>query len=81
MKCPVDGTLLSMTEIKSLIVDYCPQCRGVWLPRDSLNKLIERAERQTKPPESPAAPATTEKTGEEKPKTIVDDILEGFGLK
>jgi uncharacterized protein len=72
MKCPVDDTALTMAELKSMVVDFCPKCRGVWLSRDSLNKLLTGP--AEKPPESP-------KPEEEKQKTIVDDFLEGFGLK
>lgn len=44
MKCPVcvDATLL-MTERQGVEIDYCPQCRGVWLDRGELDKLIERS--------------------------------------
>ncbi len=43
MKCPVckDVTLL-MTEKKGIEVDYCPECRGIWLDRGELEKLIEK---------------------------------------
>ena len=43
MKCPVDGTLLAISERRGVEIDYCPQCRGVWLDRGELDKLIERA--------------------------------------
>jgi uncharacterized protein len=42
MKCPVDGTELSMTDRQGVEIDYCPQCRGVWLDRGELDKIIER---------------------------------------
>jgi Zn-finger nucleic acid-binding protein len=44
MKCPVcpESTLV-MSERKGVEIDYCPQCRGVWLDRGELDKLIERA--------------------------------------
>jgi Zn-finger nucleic acid-binding protein len=44
MKCPVcpDSNLL-MTERQNVEIDYCPQCRGVWLDRGELDKLIERS--------------------------------------
>jgi len=42
MKCPVcpDTTLL-MTHRQGVEIDYCPQCRGVWLDRGELDKLIQ----------------------------------------
>jgi Zn-finger nucleic acid-binding protein len=43
MKCPIDGTPLVMTERTGVEIDYCPQCRGVWLDRGELDKIIERS--------------------------------------
>jgi uncharacterized protein len=43
MKCPVDDTELAMTERQGIEVDYCPKCRGVWLDRGELDKIIERS--------------------------------------
>ena len=44
MLCPVDGTsVLVMTERQGIEIDYCPTCRGVWLDRGELDKLIERS--------------------------------------
>ena len=42
MQCPVDGTVLAMTDRQGVEIDYCPQCRGVWLDRGELDKLIAR---------------------------------------
>lgn len=44
MKCPncPDASLL-MTERQGVEIDYCPLCRGVWLDRGELDKLIDRA--------------------------------------
>lgn len=42
MKCPVDGTILVITDRSGVEIDYCPQCRGVWLDRGELDKIIER---------------------------------------
>lgn len=49
MKCPVckDVTLL-MTEKKGVEIDYCPECRGIWLDRGELDKLIEKEENYNK---------------------------------
>lgn len=46
MKCPVckDVNLL-MSEKKGVEIDYCPECRGIWLDRGELEKLIEKEER------------------------------------
>lgn len=43
MKCPTcSNTDLLMTERLGIEIDYCPQCRGVWLDRGELDKIIER---------------------------------------
>lgn len=46
MKCPIDGTQLVMTDRSGVEIDYCPQCRGVWLDRGELDKIIERSATQ-----------------------------------
>lgn len=43
MKCPIGQTELMMTERQGTEIDYCPKCRGVWLDRGELDKLIERS--------------------------------------
>ena len=44
MKCPVCAdTNLVMSERQGIEIDYCPQCRGIWLDRGELDKLIERS--------------------------------------
>ena len=55
MKCPIDGTDLTMSERQGIEIDYCPKCRGVWLDRGELDKIIERSA-QDLPPAAPAAP-------------------------
>jgi uncharacterized protein len=44
MDCPIDGTQLTMSERQGIEIDYCPKCRGVWLDRGELDKIIERAD-------------------------------------
>jgi len=43
MLCPVDGTELLMTSREGVEIDYCPKCRGIWLDRGELDKLIDRS--------------------------------------
>ncbi len=43
MKCPNDGATLVMSERSGVEIDYCPECRGVWLDRGELDKIIDRA--------------------------------------
>lgn len=44
MKCPIDDSDLQMTERQGVEIDYCPKCRGIWLDRGELDKIIERSE-------------------------------------
>ena len=43
MKCPIDDRELMMSERQGIEIDYCPTCRGVWLDRGELDKIVERA--------------------------------------
>lgn len=52
MQCPTDGAVLVMSERSGIEIDYCPTCRGVWLDRGELDKIIERSMTQ-----APAEPA------------------------
>ncbi|MFN8534604.1 MAG: zf-TFIIB domain-containing protein [Dehalococcoidia bacterium] len=51
MKCPTCQVELRMTDRQGIEIDYCPQCRGVWLDRGELDKLIERSA-EARPAES-----------------------------
>ena len=56
MKCPVcTGVDLKMAERQGVEIDYCPECRGVWLDRGELDKIIERSETAVKPYSQPQA--------------------------
>lgn len=47
MSCPVCPDVdLRIAERSGVEIDYCPSCRGVWLDRGELDKIIERASRQ-----------------------------------
>ena len=56
MKCPVctDSTL-AMSERQGVEIDYCPKCRGVWLDRGELDKLVQLGSRQDEAPPQRAA--------------------------
>jgi uncharacterized protein len=54
MQCPTDGATLVMSERSGIEIDYCPTCRGVWLDRGELDKIIERSYTQAAPPGPPA---------------------------
>jgi Zn-finger nucleic acid-binding protein len=52
MKCPVDDTELVMSDRQGIEIDYCPKCRGVWLDRGELDKIIERSSPDERPRQS-----------------------------
>jgi len=54
--CPTCRVNLTMSERQGIEIDYCPQCRGVWLDRGELDKIIERSEAATAPQQQAAPP-------------------------
>jgi Zn-finger nucleic acid-binding protein len=66
MKCPNDSATLVMSERSGVEIDYCPECRGVWLDRGELDKILDRA----------ATPAAPEPTRNATPQ--FDDRSRGF---
>ncbi len=86
MKCPVckDVTLL-MSEKHGVEIDYCPECRGIWLDRGELDKIIERASQYEEV--SYGSDGLREKTKQDakydhkrkKKGAFLGDILEIFG--
>lgn len=52
MQCPTDGSVLTMSERSGIEIDYCPTCRGVWLDRGELDKILDRSLAQQAPPQS-----------------------------
>ena len=42
MKCPIDDSPLSVSSREGVEIDFCPQCRGVWLDRGELDQILER---------------------------------------
>lgn len=55
MKCPNDAATLVMSERSGVEIDYCPECRGVWLDRGELDKILDRAAAESLPAAPPAA--------------------------
>lgn len=56
MKCPNCNETLLMTERNSIEIDYCPSCRGIWLDKGELDKMLEFAEqkfRSSQPEQQP----------------------------
>ena len=58
MSCPHCAVPLVMSERQGIEIDYCPTCRGVWLDRGELDKIIERSARDlaAEAPSAPQAP-------------------------
>jgi Zn-finger nucleic acid-binding protein len=50
MPCPVCKVPLVMSDRQGVEIDYCPQCRGVWLDRGELDKILERSASEAPPP-------------------------------
>jgi Zn-finger nucleic acid-binding protein len=53
MKCPACDETLVMADRSGVKIDYCPKCRGVWLDRGELDKIIERSAAETAPQPAP----------------------------
>lgn len=68
MKCPncPDATLV-MADRQGVEIDYCPQCRGVWLDRGELDKIIERSAPQPAQPATPQPSAPLHQAGRQDP--------------
>ena len=56
MACPVCRVPLAMSDRQGIEIDYCPQCRGVWLDRGELDKIVERSAADAVPAPRAAAP-------------------------
>lgn len=57
MLCPTcDNVNLAMTDRQGIEIDYCPHCRGIWLDRGELDRLIQRAEQASAPAAPPTVP-------------------------
>jgi Zn-finger nucleic acid-binding protein len=61
MKCPACEETLVMADRQGVEIDYCPKCRGVWLDRGELDKIIERSQQN----ESRQAPSRDYKHDED----------------
>ena len=77
MKCPVckDVTLL-MSEKQGVEIDYCPECRGIWLDRGELEKVIAVNEKNEKLKEENK---TISKQAKPKRESFLSEIFEMFG--
>ena len=82
MKCPVCGATLLMSERHGVEIDYCPECRGIWLDRGELDKIVERAAAESGKGDAPKgndgghqpAPEYNQRT-----RSVLSDIMDIFG--
>jgi Zn-finger nucleic acid-binding protein len=69
MKCPIDGATLVISDRSGVEIDYCPECRGVWLDRGELDKIIDRSV------SAPSAPQHRDDRYEGKPRKKRESFL------
>ena len=77
MKCPNDSATLVMSERAGVEIDYCPECRGVWLDRGELDKILSRAEAEASRSAAPTAPPTRDPGYPSRPSHDRDRRYEG----
>ena len=73
MKCPIDDTALVMADRQGVEIDYCPKCRGVWLDRGELDKIIERSQSVVAAAPPPPPPPQTRGYSEQEGYGYDDD--------
>lgn len=77
MKCPTCNVDLVMSERSGIEIDYCPQCRGVWLDRGELDKIIERNAQASAPAPDAGGPVRDDfsraRRDERQPERYRDD--------
>lgn len=76
MNCPTDGTRLEMSERSGIEIDYCPECRGVWLDRGELDKIIERADASPRRDDDDDR-RRPEQTRKKKKSSFLSELFEG----
>lgn len=73
MQCPVDGETLVIADRSGVEIDYCPKCRGVWLDRGELDKIIDRTAQAT--PEYPRD-ATRDRPYKKKRESFLGELFD-----
>jgi len=78
MNCPVDGTTLLVTDRSGVEIDYCPQCRGVWLDRGELDKIIDRSSGYRAPdyPEDAHRRSRHDRVGKRRREGFLGDLFD-----
>ncbi|MET0457814.1 MAG: zf-TFIIB domain-containing protein [Ilumatobacteraceae bacterium] len=73
MKCPIDDSPLSVSSREGVEIDFCPQCRGVWLDRGELDKIIDRAATAYSAAPAYTAPADDRRREDDRDRRYRDD--------
>lgn len=71
--CPSCRVALVMSERQGIEIDYCPQCRGVWLDRGELDKIIERNTKEAVAAAPPVRAAQPQPQPQPQPRRDYDD--------
>ena len=75
MKCPIDGATLVISDRNGVEIDHCPECRGVWLDRGELDKIIDRSVGEAPPPPPSGRRDDRDNRNEYRPKKKRDSFL------
>ncbi len=81
MKCPICNVDLQMSERQGVEIDYCPQCRGVWLDRGELDKIIEKSTASNQSPERPMSQTPPMNNNQQSYYDHHDDHYSSYGYK
>lgn len=88
MKCPTcPDSVLVMSDRQGIEIDYCPQCRGVWLDRGELDKIIDKAAAMNPAPaaEAPRQPSPQPQVYQRQPDFVDSDYRhhpsQGYGQR
>ena len=73
MQCPTDGSTLVMSERSGIEIDYCPQCRGVWLDRGELDKIIDRGAQMSASQQPQSQPQSQSPPPQQRDRRYDDD--------
>jgi Zn-finger nucleic acid-binding protein len=75
MACPVDGTLLVVTDRSGIEIDRCPTCRGIWLHRVDLDKILAR-QAPTPPRIGGSQPHAYGEPREERRSSLLEELFD-----
>ncbi|CAN7756127.1 zf-TFIIB domain-containing protein [Mesorhizobium sp. LjNodule214] len=76
MKCPIDGSELVKSERQGIEIDYCPRCRGVWLDRGELDKIVKRSGSEAMPYGTPQRNQPSQQPYQKKRKSFLGEVFD-----